>query len=66
MLLLVNSVHEKNIAESQDRQNFENVCALFVLYILVTTLQLCYMRMHSFSANLMRIFFHVYYQLYAN
>ena len=28
-----------------------------ILPILVTTLQLCYMRMHSFSANLMRIFF---------
>ena len=31
-----------------------------ILPILVTTLQLCYMRMHSFSANLMRIFFFMY------
>ena len=50
----------EKIAESQDRQNLENVCALFVLCILVTTLQLCYMRMHSFSANLMHIIFFMY------
>ena len=45
MLLLVNNVHEKT-SQSQDRQNFESVCVLFVICTRVTTLHSCYMRMH--------------------
>ena len=41
--LLVNNVHKKNIAESQDRRNFESVRALFVICSLVTALQSCCM-----------------------
>ena len=37
--------------------NFESMCALFVLCICITTLHLCYMRMHSFSANQKGIIF---------
>ena len=37
--------------------NFESMCALFVLCTCITTLHLCYMRMHSFSANQKGIIF---------
>ena len=57
MLLLVNNVHKKNIAESRQRRNFESVRALFVICIRVTTLRLGYMRMQPFSANEKRVIF---------
>ena len=63
MLLLVNNVHEKTLQKVKT----DKILKMSVLFcILVTTLQLCYMGMHSFSANLMRIFFYVHYQLYPN
>ena len=33
MLVLVENLHQKNIAESQDRQNFESVHVLFVILL---------------------------------
>ena len=59
MLLLVSDVHEKTAQVV--RQNFERVCALFEIDIRVTTLHLCNMRMHSFSANQKHVIFCVHY-----
>ena len=43
MLLLVNNLHEKkSIIESQDRQDFESMCALFVIYPRIITMHSCY------------------------
>ena len=46
ILLLFNKVHKK-ITKSQDRRNFESVCALFVICTRVTTLHSCFMRLYS-------------------
>ena len=52
MLLLVHNVHERNIKETGDRHIFTgSTNALIVICICVTTLHLCYTRMHLFSAN---------------
>ena len=45
---VINNVHEKKKAESQDRRNFESVRALFVICTRVTTLQSC----HNFARAL--------------
>ena len=45
----------KTTSQSKDRRNFESLHVLFVICARVTTLQLCYMRMHSFSANQKRV-----------
>ena len=45
MLLLVNNLHEKHIAEIQDGQNFGSVHMLFVICTCVSW------KMHWFSAN---------------
>ena len=37
------------------------MCMLFVIFTHATTLLLCYMRMHSFSANTKHLFFSVHY-----
>ena len=42
---------------SPDRWNFESAQVPFIMCTLVTTLHLCYMRMHSFSANKKHITF---------
>ena len=42
---------KKKTKESQDRRNFESVRALFVICTRFTTLNPCYTRMYSFSAN---------------
>ena len=62
MLLLATNEREKTL-QSQERRNLK--CALYWLFELVlqlctprvTTLHLCYMRMHSFLANQKRMFF---------
>ena len=45
MLLLVNNLHEKDIAEIQDGQNFGSMHMLFVICTCVSW------KMHWFSAN---------------
>ena len=45
MLLLVNNLHQKTLPKSKTDKILK-VCALFVIFICVTTLHLCYMRMH--------------------
>ena len=37
----------KNTVESQDRQNFESVHALFAIYTHASTLHLCYIRINA-------------------
>ena len=55
MLLLVNNLHEKTLQKGKTDEILEE-CALFVILTRVTTLHLCYMRMHWFSARIFFIF----------
>ena len=54
MLLLVNDLHEKNNKERQDRHM--RSCAT-VICTCITTLHLCYIRMHSSSPNQKHVIF---------
>ena len=53
MLLLVNNFQEERITESRYGRNFGSARA-------VCDLHSCYMRIHSFSANQLRLFFFMY------
>ena len=57
MLLLINSLHEKGITDSQDRRNFDSARAICQFEVV---LQLCTRftgKIHSFSANQKRVIF---------
>ena len=53
MLLLLNNFHEELITESRDGRNFGSACA-------ICNLHSCYMRIHSFSVNQLRVFCFMY------
>ena len=60
MLLHVNNVHEKISQRFKIDVNFDSAGVLFVIYIRITTVHSCYIRM-PFSANQKRVFFQVHY-----
>ena len=67
-VIICYNVHEKNIAEGQDRRNFKSVRELFVFCACVTTMHLRYdfaFALHEnslvFSQSKARNFFHVHY-----
>ena len=62
MLLLFNNLREKRILESQDGQNFGNPCYLQFAVLLQLSTRVP-RKMHSVSANQMRIIFFMYYNL---
>ena len=59
--LLVNNVHEKNIAESQDRRNFESVRAICNLHSCYNFALVLHENAPVFSQSEASNFFHVHY-----